>query len=301
MSYYPNSDYNSCISITILPTVIAVLTQVPSEYVFKITFQLLFAFTPVMVFIIARRYLSVPLAFLASFLLISQTWFYEQMPALVRQETAFIFYLLTVMVLFDERLESRGRYILFAICTAALIMSHYTTAYVWLTLLFGGFALSYLYRFFVRNTSVKTGSLQSILFVLSISFLLLWEVSITQTGSTLTSVATRGGSESTVALSTAANVPPELIGSVTPALLPGEQSSGQTGGLLNTVRSIFLMDTNNNSDSSLLQAQRNAIIIFVKTHGAKYLYKDANATGYTPMIIKDGAKFASVVPNFFHK
>ena len=57
-SYFPGLDYNACISITILPTIFKELTNIPSEYVFKVTFQLLFAVVPLMVYAFAKRYLN---------------------------------------------------------------------------------------------------------------------------------------------------------------------------------------------------------------------------------------------------
>ncbi len=56
MSYFPGLDYNACLSITILPTVLVKLLRITPEYIFKFVFQLIFAVTPVAIYATARRY-----------------------------------------------------------------------------------------------------------------------------------------------------------------------------------------------------------------------------------------------------
>jgi uncharacterized membrane protein len=93
MDYYKGLDYNACISITILPTIFQVLTGISPHYIFKFFFQIFFALLPLSVYSISKEYLSSRLSLVTSFLFISQSWFYEQMPALIRQENILFFYL----------------------------------------------------------------------------------------------------------------------------------------------------------------------------------------------------------------
>ncbi|HUC01833.1 MAG TPA: DUF2206 domain-containing protein [Candidatus Paceibacterota bacterium] len=185
MSYYPGLDYNACISITILPTIIKVLTNTSSEYVFKATFQLFFAASPVIVYMFAKRYLSDAFAFLAGFLFASQTWFFEQMPALIRQEIAFVFFALIVLVLFDRHLSARTRAILFYAMTVALILSHYSTVYVWLALMAVTLALSYGMRFFVKSLRGRPMVITPAMFIVTTVLIIAWQVPLTKTAGNL--------------------------------------------------------------------------------------------------------------------
>src|SRR5450759_637110 len=131
-------EYNACLSITVLPTALSALLGVSPEYIFKFVMQLPFAITPVIVFAIARRFSDRAPAFMAAMLYAGQTWFSEQMTALIRQEIAAIFLGLAIMVLLDSKLTTRDRRWLFATWSAGIVVSHYSTAYYWLSVLLLG-------------------------------------------------------------------------------------------------------------------------------------------------------------------
>ena len=61
IGYFHNA-YNACLSLTILPTELAQVLHVDGPYVYKVFFQLMFAVCPVLVYAIARRYWSRPVA-----------------------------------------------------------------------------------------------------------------------------------------------------------------------------------------------------------------------------------------------
>ncbi len=180
MSYYPGLDYNACVSITILPTIFQILTHISNEYVFKVIFQIIFAITPVISFAIARRYLSDKLAFLSAFLLISQNWFYEQMPALIRQETAFVFFLLLLLAYFSKTIGSKTQKALLLFFSGALILSHYSTSYIWFALVILAVFLSYIGKFFIPGDAPKKQL--PVLLLIPVILLIIWEVPITHTG-----------------------------------------------------------------------------------------------------------------------
>ena len=54
--YY--NPYNACLSITILPTIYQVLSNMNPEYVFKLLFGLLGSVLPLMVYTVAKKYLN---------------------------------------------------------------------------------------------------------------------------------------------------------------------------------------------------------------------------------------------------
>lgn len=135
MASAPGAEYNACISITLFPTFIHQLIGGSAEYVFKATIQFLFIVVPIGIFAICRNYVSQFYAFLAGVVYISQAWYSEQMPALVRQEIAFIFLIGSLLVMFDSKLTRKAKYILLSVLTLCIVISHYSTTYVWMLLL----------------------------------------------------------------------------------------------------------------------------------------------------------------------
>lgn len=126
-SYY--NPYNACMSITILPMVYQVLTGLTGEYIFKLLMAIIGSLTPLIVYLVAKKYLATKYAFLAALLFIFQLFFINLLGA-VRQEIAIIFFFLTVMVLFDFKMDKWLRKFLIVLFIFATLISHYSTAYV---------------------------------------------------------------------------------------------------------------------------------------------------------------------------
>ena len=130
--YY--NPYNVCLSITILPTIYQVLSNMNPEYVFKLLFGLLGSILPLMVYVVAKKYLNNKYAFFAALLFVFQVFFMDIVDA-VRQEVAVIFFFLAIMVIFDcfgdTKFEKSGvKKLLFLILVTSMVVSHYATSYV---------------------------------------------------------------------------------------------------------------------------------------------------------------------------
>ena len=89
--------YNACLSVNILPTVLAQTTGLSGEVVFKVLLQLVFAIVPVLTFLYSRRFLSRRLALVAATFTLAFPTFFTDMPYLVRQEIAFFFLALLLL------------------------------------------------------------------------------------------------------------------------------------------------------------------------------------------------------------
>lgn len=126
-AYY--NPYNACMSITILPMVYHVLSGLGGEYVFKLFMAFIGSSLPLLVYLVAKKYLSSKYAFLAALLFIFQLFFINILGA-VRQEIAVMFFFLTVMAIFDLDLDERFRKFLIVLFIFATLISHYSTAYV---------------------------------------------------------------------------------------------------------------------------------------------------------------------------
>ncbi|MDB5184232.1 MAG: rane protein-like [Candidatus Saccharibacteria bacterium] len=171
--------YNACLSITILPTLIAKLTTIPDAYVFKVIFQVLFAsFLPAL-FCIFRRFATKQVALIGVFAFMTFPTFTNDMPFLNRQEIAFIFFILMMMVNF-MKIPHRLKTSLTVMFIISLILSHYSSSYV----TFGVFLVAPIfYKFLSRHTSQKETlytPLRSLpIIALALIGTFLWNVQIT--------------------------------------------------------------------------------------------------------------------------
>jgi len=128
--------YNACLSITILPTLISQWTRVDDPYVYKVFFQLLFALCPVLLFNLAKRLVPLVVALLATLYFVSFVTFFQDMPMLTRQEVAFLFLVVALLVVFNDQLAVRSRQRWFCFFATGMVLSHYSTTYVALGVFF---------------------------------------------------------------------------------------------------------------------------------------------------------------------
>lgn len=136
-----DNAYNACLSVTILPSVLAQTTGLSGVVVFKLLLQLVFALVPVLTFLLGRRYLPRRLALASAVLTMALPTFYTDMPYLVRQEIAF-FFLALLLLAATAPDATRGRLRLVAFFGLGVVLSHYSTTYVLVMgLLFGLLAL----------------------------------------------------------------------------------------------------------------------------------------------------------------
>jgi len=92
--------YNACLSITIFPTILSNFLSLDDMFIFKVIFQVIFALTPVVIYLFLKKYTSSYLAFIASFYFLAFPTFLNDMPMLNRQEMALLFFSLLFYVMF---------------------------------------------------------------------------------------------------------------------------------------------------------------------------------------------------------
>jgi glycosyltransferase involved in cell wall biosynthesis/uncharacterized membrane protein len=173
------SPYNACLSITILPTVLAHIGSVSLEYVYKVLFQIIFSIGVVPVFLLARRLTTTPLALVVAFLFISFPNFVNDMPFLNRQEIAFIFFGLILLTNFSQ-IQRHQKMRMILVLIVGLVLSHYSSTYVAVGL-FGLAWMAYkIFRPIHRNivhAHMPLLDLRVILFAFALTFL--WHSVIT--------------------------------------------------------------------------------------------------------------------------
>ena len=121
---------DACLSISLLPTIYQSIVSVDAqEYLFEGVYVSICSFTPLVVYLMSKRYIGKPYAFLASFFFISQGAFLAAVRN-PRTETAIFFAALTVMVFLTNKIEPSKRMFLFITFIISIIISHYSTAYL---------------------------------------------------------------------------------------------------------------------------------------------------------------------------
>ncbi|WP_435747063.1 hypothetical protein [Nocardioides sp. SYSU DS0663] len=133
--------YTACLSITILPVVLAETTGLSGESWFKVGLQAGFAVVPVVAYLAFRRLVPTRLALVATAFLVAFPTFHVDMPYLVRQEVAFLFLALLLLAATDGAMPVRTRRVMVVVFGVGVVTSHYTTTYLLLMSLFGALVL----------------------------------------------------------------------------------------------------------------------------------------------------------------
>lgn len=129
MKFYQDA-YTACLSITILPTVLQKLSGMPDLYLFKLWFQLLFAFIAPLIYTGLRTYVPRKMAFLAAIVFITFPAFLTDIMMLNRQEVAIFCFALALFTALDKRLSAVARHSLMIIFLGGMVLSHYSTSYI---------------------------------------------------------------------------------------------------------------------------------------------------------------------------
>jgi uncharacterized membrane protein len=192
--------YNACLSITILPTLFHYFTKVDNPFVFKVLFQCIFALTPITIYSLAKKFANRLTAFFCAFFFMSTIDFFRELPALIRQEIAYLFFGLLLLTLFNKQIAPLQKKILFIIFSFSIVLSHYSTAYVVIIL----FIFSCIFLVIYTKISHKffhilpeDFTMKPLPIILLIIFAALWLVLITNTAGNIVSTLSKTGSNIT--------------------------------------------------------------------------------------------------------
>lgn len=177
-----HNTLTATLSTSLLPAIYKILTNITSVYVYKLYYPILFSFVPVVIYNIFNRYIGKFESFLASCLFIFQTYFIYESHSAMRQDIALIFFSLALMVLFANNISPQIRKLLLIIFIAALIISHYSTAYLFFILLF----LTWIYtrlktEYYNKGNEKKTTYISGYMLALFAVFIFFWYSLITDT------------------------------------------------------------------------------------------------------------------------
>lgn len=125
-----NHAYTACLSTSILPTIYWSLLGVDKLYIYKLYYQLIWATVPLSCYVLYNYYVGSLRAFLSSFLIISQTGFIYTLQSAMRTELAFYYFILVMVTFFNKNINDMNKKILFVIFSFSMILSHYSTSYI---------------------------------------------------------------------------------------------------------------------------------------------------------------------------
>jgi uncharacterized membrane protein len=123
------SSLDACLAVTLLPTIFQSILNVSSEFLFKIFHSLIFSISPLVIYVLSKRYIGEFYGFLTSFFFMSQHNFFWT-TAHARTNTAILFFALAMMILFSDKIDPLKKRILFIVFMVSCMMSHYATTYI---------------------------------------------------------------------------------------------------------------------------------------------------------------------------
>lgn len=188
--------YNACLSLNIFPTLLNSFMESDTLYIFKLYFQILFSILPIGVYLLIKKYTTKQIAYLSAFFIIAFPTFGNDMPMLNRQEIAFIFFILALLILFNDEISKRMKTFIFITFSISLILAHYSTSYIATTLFASVFALSFFSKIIFSNFKLKLNILEKysvniIMIIVTVAFTILWNFVITKTTNGLADVVNR--------------------------------------------------------------------------------------------------------------
>ena len=177
--------YNACLSITILPTIIRNLTGIAELSIFREIYPIFLALIPLGVYTIGTRFLANKLAFSGAFLFLIQAQYFTQLPALLRQGIAFLFFTLLIDSLIRHDVPKKYGQLSVVIFGTGIVLSHYSTTYTTIAILtLAKIAITIGELFILKTRKSTILSIWILSYLIGITFL--WNVIITDTAGGLT-------------------------------------------------------------------------------------------------------------------
>lgn len=161
------NDINSMASVTILPAMYSLLLNIGGESIFKLIFPFLFALVPLVFYRIYEQQTGKMVALLAAFFLLSSDigFYGAETLSLARQMIAQLFVALSIFILVNKNLDQRNKRILFMTFGAAIVVSYYGLAYIYL------FYIAFTFILLYRKGSKKELNLTLVLLLFAVTFL----------------------------------------------------------------------------------------------------------------------------------
>lgn len=147
---------DASLSISLLPCLFNSILNIQGEFFFKIIYSSIFSISSIIIFIMARKYLDPIYAFFSAFYFMSQIVFI-QAAANARTVMAILFFALSIMVLFHKDINDLNKKLLFQIFFISCVLSHYSTTYIFFSVISFTVLASYIYSISPLTKSLAIG------------------------------------------------------------------------------------------------------------------------------------------------
>lgn len=129
-----SAQVDACLSVSVLPAICQQILMVAPEMLFKVLFCLIFAATPLVIYLISNQYFKEVYAFLAAVFFMFQAQFLAA-ASNARTFLAILFLALTLMVLLSRDIPPlKARFFLYLFIAGA-VFSHYSTSFLFFFIL----------------------------------------------------------------------------------------------------------------------------------------------------------------------
>ena len=132
------NQLDACLVISLLPTIYQLFLNISPEFLYKILYLLLYSISPLVIYVISKRYVGESYGFLAACFFMFQANFLRT-ASNARTNIAILFLSLAIMVLFSDKIDPLKKRIIFIVFTASCMVSHYSTTYIFFFILLGAF------------------------------------------------------------------------------------------------------------------------------------------------------------------
>lgn len=176
------SNVNAMLSIVMFAPIYSKISGMDLIWIFKIIYPLIFSLVPVGLYRIFQKGINDQLAFLSSTFFISYFGFFVEMNQLARQQIAEFYFMLLILLFFDEGLNKVGRSILLIIFTFSIVVSHYGLSYIYLASLVLVILTCTSYSRLIIKNHYRT-VISSNIVLLTIVFTLVWYMYISNSSS----------------------------------------------------------------------------------------------------------------------
>lgn len=177
--------YNSMLSVVMLGPIYSIITTMNLDEVYKIIVPFLFSLVPLGIYsLIKDQTKNSKISFLAVFLFISFNTFYIEMLSLTREMIAEIFLVALLFLVFNRKFKANFL-ILFLLMGLGLIVSHYSTNYVFIFFFISVILIITIFNLFTKEITLNKDliilliSVTTLVFFMII-FTILWYDSFSQ-------------------------------------------------------------------------------------------------------------------------
>ena len=139
-------DFNTMLSVTILPTIFSTLLNMEGKGIFRIVIPLLFCLTPLAVYELSRKQTNDKIGFLSALFYVIVIRATSILMCLTRQEIAILFWALLMLLFINKDISPPKRTGLFITFSFAMIVSHYTMSYLFMFFSLAALAILYIWK-----------------------------------------------------------------------------------------------------------------------------------------------------------